>query len=227
MFQRWIQACLFMAVLSGGVQALDKKPLSAYSRETWTTRNGLPHNQVNAITQTPEGYLWFATWEGLVRYNGQDFQIFSPKTESAILDHGIRNVTAGAGGRLIAATSRGGVSVRSKGQWRTYTAKDGLAQNETMAAAEDKSGAIWVGHESKGLSRIGSDGAITRYGTAQGLPSERLFAVYVDSNNAVWVGTASGLARVQNGRLQAFTESNGLPNGAIYAILESPQAACI
>jgi diguanylate cyclase (GGDEF)-like protein len=223
MFQRWIQACLFMVLLSGAVQALDKKPLSAYSRETWTTRNGLPHNQVNAITQTPEGYLWFATWEGLVRYNGQDFHIFSPKTEPAILDHGIRNVTAGAGGRLIAATSRGGVSVRSKGQWRTYTAKDGLAQNETMAAAEDKSGAIWVGHESKGLSRIAPDGTITRYGKAQGLPGERLFAVHVDSNNAVWVGTANGLARVQNGRLQAFTESNGLPNGAIYAILESPQ----
>ena len=31
---------------------------------------GPPHNQVNAIAQTPDGYLWFGTWEGLVRHNG-------------------------------------------------------------------------------------------------------------------------------------------------------------
>jgi diguanylate cyclase (GGDEF)-like protein len=214
---------LAFGLLAGVAQALDKKPLSAYSRETWTTRNGLPHNQVNAITQTPEGYLWFATWEGLVRYNGQDFRIFSPKTETSMLDQGFRHVSVGARGRLIAATSRGGVSVRSLGQWRTFTTKDGLAQNETMASVEDGTGAIWVAHESKGLSRIGSNGKITHYGLAQGLPNERLYTVFADSNNAVWVGTASGLARIQNGRVQAFTKANGLPEGAIYAILQSPE----
>ena len=38
-----------------------EKPISAFYRETWTTRKGLPHNQINAIAQTPDGYLWLGT----------------------------------------------------------------------------------------------------------------------------------------------------------------------
>lgn len=223
---RFIGVLLVLIALAGysaTLWGLDKKPLTSYSRETWTTRNGLPHNQVNAVTQTPEGYLWFATWEGLVRYNGQDFQIFTPKDVPALLDHGIRYVSTGKAGRLIVATSRGGVSVRELGAWRTYSKDNGLVQNETMAAAEDASGAIWVAHESRGLSRIGNNGRITTFGQEQGLPSERMYSVYVDSNNAVWAGTSNGLARVQNGRIQAFTEADGLPSGAVYALIESPQ----
>ena len=90
---------LAILLVSLSAFALDKKPLSAYSREAWTTRDGLPHNQVNSITQTPEGYLWFATWEGLVRYNGQDFRIFTPQNVPALQDHGIRHVSVGSNGR--------------------------------------------------------------------------------------------------------------------------------
>ena len=62
---------------------IEKKPLSMYAREVWTTRDGLPHNQINGVAQTREGYLWFATWGGLVRYNGQDFRIYSVRTQYA------------------------------------------------------------------------------------------------------------------------------------------------
>ena len=165
--------------------ALEKKPLSAYSRETWTTRNGLPHNQVNAVTQTPEGYLWFATWEGLVRYNGQDFRIFSPKNEPGLQDHGIRHVSTGASGRLIVATSRGGISIMEQGVWRHIGKADGLAQNETTATVEDSQGAVWVAHESKGLSRIDKDGRISVFGLREGLPSERMYSIAMDRNKAV------------------------------------------
>ena len=52
-------------------------PLSEYFQESWTTADGLPHNLVSDIVQTPEGYLWFGTWEGAVRYNGHRFDVFA------------------------------------------------------------------------------------------------------------------------------------------------------
>ena len=107
--------------------ALDGKALTTYSRETWTTRDGLPHNQVNGITQTPEGYLWFATWEGLVRYNGQEFRTYGPEEIPALQDNGLRSVTTGRNGNLIVATSRGGISVLRAGQWSHFGAAQGLA----------------------------------------------------------------------------------------------------
>ena len=87
------------------------KPLTAFFRETWTTRQGLPHNQVNAIAQAPDGYLWFATWEGLVRYNGLEFHVFDRRNTPGLKDNGIRSVHATPDGTIVVGTSRGGVSV--------------------------------------------------------------------------------------------------------------------
>ncbi|HWR95840.1 MAG TPA: two-component regulator propeller domain-containing protein [Arenimonas sp.] len=216
-----LASALLLSSLS--VAALEKKPLSAYSRETWTTRNGLPHNQVNAVTQTPEGYLWFATWEGLVRYNGQDFRIFTPKNVPGLQDHGIRHVSTGANGRLIVATSRGGVSIMDQGVWRHIGKADGLAQNETMAAVEDSHGAIWVAQESKGLSRVEANGRVTVFGTRDGLPSEHMYAVTMDKNKAIWAGSSNGLVRIENGVIQRFGAADGLPAGTVYAIVEAPE----
>ncbi|MEO6171596.1 MAG: two-component regulator propeller domain-containing protein [Arenimonas sp.] len=221
---RWkVLLVLALIIFSGQGFALDKKPLAAYSRESWTTRDGLPHNQVNSITQTPEGYLWFATWEGLVRYNGQDFRIFTPETVPALQDHGIRHVSVGSHGKLIVSTSRGGVSVLQKDSWRTYGQAEGLAQNETMGAVEDSQGSIWVAHESKGLSRIDAKGKVTTFGLQQGLPSERMYGVYMDANKIIWAATSKGLVRVENNRIQSFGIADGIPVGAVYAILSAPE----
>src|SRR3546814_2779257 len=59
--------------------------------------------------------LWFATWEGLVRYNGQEFRTFGGREIPELRDNGIRAVAVGASGNLLVATSRGGVSVRRRG----------------------------------------------------------------------------------------------------------------
>jgi hypothetical protein len=47
-----------------------------YRVDSWTTENGLPQNSVYAILQTRDGYLWFTTLDGLVRYNGAQFVVF-------------------------------------------------------------------------------------------------------------------------------------------------------
>ena len=56
-FQRGLRRCLpllcALAMLAPALAAAQDKPISTYFRETWTTRQGLPHNQVNAIAQTP------------------------------------------------------------------------------------------------------------------------------------------------------------------------------
>ena len=46
-----------------------------YHFDTWTTDNGLPQNGVRQIAQTPDGYLWFTTFDGLVRFDGVRFTV--------------------------------------------------------------------------------------------------------------------------------------------------------
>ncbi len=60
--------------------------ISDYFVETWTSTDGLPHNSINSIAQTRDGYLWFATWEGVVRYNGINFQVFDRNPQTGMVD---------------------------------------------------------------------------------------------------------------------------------------------
>lgn len=44
--------------------------------DVWTTDNGLPQNSIYSIIQTRDGYIWFTTFGGLVRYDGVRFTVF-------------------------------------------------------------------------------------------------------------------------------------------------------
>lgn len=215
---RLLTACALLWIASAA-SAFDGKPLASYTREEWSTKNGLPHNQVNSITQTPEGYLWFATWEGLVQYNGQEFRSYGRRNVPEILDNGIRSVAVGPSGALIVGTSRGGVSILRDGAWRTLTTTQGLAQNEISSALEDRKGRLWVASESAGLTRL-DDRSVKQFNKDNGLPSNRLYAIYEDGSGALWVPTSGGLARIQDDQVQAFGVESGLPKGATYSVAQ-------
>ncbi len=55
-------------------------PVSLIAKEnlfkTWNTANGLPQNSVLSIAQTPDGYIWLATFDGLARFDGVRFKVF-------------------------------------------------------------------------------------------------------------------------------------------------------
>lgn len=55
-----------------------------YQIESWTTDNGLPQNTVSSIVQTLDGYLWLATLDGLVRYDGVRFTVFNKSNSKGI-----------------------------------------------------------------------------------------------------------------------------------------------
>lgn len=41
--------------------------------KTYTTIDGLPHNDVRDIVEDRDGFLWIATWDGLSRFDGSEF----------------------------------------------------------------------------------------------------------------------------------------------------------
>lgn len=43
----------------------------------WTVRSGLPVNQITGMIQGEDGYLWLATFDGLVRFDGVRFTLFN------------------------------------------------------------------------------------------------------------------------------------------------------
>ena len=66
---------LSLAATTG--EALDpSRTIGQYARAVWTVETGLPQGSVFAIAQTPDGYVWAGTEEGLARFDGLGFTPF-------------------------------------------------------------------------------------------------------------------------------------------------------
>src|SRR5689334_3014626 len=46
-----------------------------YRIDSWESEDGLPENSGTCMAQTPDGYLWFGTFNGLVRFDGVKFTV--------------------------------------------------------------------------------------------------------------------------------------------------------
>ncbi|MEC8484216.1 MAG: two-component regulator propeller domain-containing protein, partial [Pseudomonadota bacterium] len=118
-----------------------------YFTEVWTSHDGLPHNSVNAIAQTEDGYLWFATWEGVARYNGISFTLFSRDAATGIVDAGTRTLVASSNNQLWVGSARGGLTLREGFNWYPQDVAQGLV-NDIL---EDHQGNLWIAIEGEGV----------------------------------------------------------------------------
>ena len=75
--------------------------------ENWLEGDGLPESSAYALAQTPDGYLWVGTAEGVCRYNGNDFSSSGRGLVRPILDGNILYLFADHAGRLWASTDQG------------------------------------------------------------------------------------------------------------------------
>ncbi|WP_265594972.1 sensor histidine kinase [Haloferula sp. BvORR071] len=66
-------AALALLAMAGGRLGAQQVPEENFSIRAWETDEGLPHNGVNGIFQSRDGFLWLATQGGLVRFNGIEF----------------------------------------------------------------------------------------------------------------------------------------------------------
>ena len=80
-----------------------------YRFDSWTTDNGLPQNGIREITQTPDGYLWFTTFDGLVRFDGVRFTTFGKSNTKGIINNRFTGVYSDKDGTLYVTTIEDGI----------------------------------------------------------------------------------------------------------------------
>src|SRR5688572_24479580 len=114
-----------------------------YLIDTWETEEGLPENSATAMVQTPDGYLWFGTFHGLVRFNGVQFEVFDPANTPALASEGIVNLHCDRNGRLWVSTYQG-VAVLEGGQWRQVRKDDGWAGDYARTFTERANGDMLI-----------------------------------------------------------------------------------
>ncbi|MGA2970823.1 MAG: two-component regulator propeller domain-containing protein, partial [Acidimicrobiales bacterium] len=103
-----IFSCALLLLYEPAALALEPTtPLANYGRQAWGMENGLPQNTVQALAQTPDGFIWLGTEVGLVRFDGNGFQVFDKNTTPALPGNDVRCLLATKDGALWIGTSEG------------------------------------------------------------------------------------------------------------------------
>ena len=164
-----------------------------------TVEDGLPHTYVRAIVKDRDGFMWFATARGLVRYDGAHLVVYRhdpndpaslpPGTPSCLLEDRERRLWVGT-----ASSQRAGLGVldRSTGHFTRYLA-DGrpgsLSAPNVQAIHQDREGRLWVGH-AQGLDLFDPiSRTFTAFPIGPASSEPRVTATVEDSRGTFWVAT--------------------------------------
>lgn len=207
-----------------------------------TGEAGLPSGNVYGIAQDTQGFLWFATGDGLSRYDGHSLRTFrfDRDNPNSLAHNTVHAIHPGREGVFWLGTTGGGVD-RFDPATETFThhrhdpsSPTSLSSNSISRKGllEDPQGVLWVGTNDSGLNRVDLlTGAVTYFRhdpqNANSLSSNNLESVYQDSERMLWIGTTdAGLNRLDpvTGRITRYTsrpeDPHTLPDPRVHAVHE-------
>lgn len=167
--------------------------LSEFKHEAWPLSRGAP-SRINAITQTPDGFLWIGSVEGLFRFDGVSFEpVRMPGSQAQRLV--VSSLHVARSGELWVGLARGrGVAVLRGGQ--LVDAGMPNPSREVNDIREDAEGGLWVargGRSEQGLARW-FRGQWQEFGTDSGLPAQPVWGLHMARDGTVWAVLSRTLA---------------------------------
>lgn len=213
-----LAGCLLHALALAATPAADELPRDLVEPRFQRVGAGIiPRDVVPALAQDRDGFLWIATGDGLVRYDGHRFrpqERDSPDLAKRNLGW-VRALQPARDGRLWIGTEADGLAVYDPRSDRVVNVPDPSAGAGPAAAivalAEDTDGSVWIGTVGAGLQRF--DPASGRYahhrstGQPGELADDRVLALLVDRDGTLWAGSRRGLSR----RLRGGTRFEVVP----------------
>ena len=210
----WLRFLFLFLMTSFSLMALDpNKIITQYNVQVWNMQEGLPGNSVLALRQTQDGYLWIGTLDGLGRFDGVHFELFTKGKIPQLKDNVIRALYQDQNGILWIGTSSGGLTRYTEGEFMTYPITEHKALYKISAISEDRWGNLWIGSITEGLTCLHlSSGNFTTYTTKQRLPHNQVRFIHKDGNADLWVATAAGIVKLlKPGNFQIYAPQDFLP----------------
>ncbi|MBO6523772.1 MAG: response regulator [Balneolaceae bacterium] len=121
---------------------------SHYLVRNFTTENGLPVNSINSIAQDSAGFLFFSTLNGLVRFDGYEFEVFNSGNTRNMASDRITKMTYTQDDRLWLMTEAGFLMAYFQGKIKTYDHSKMISE-PIIRQELDLSGNLWVASNQK------------------------------------------------------------------------------
>jgi len=171
-----------------------------YNVRSWQTDEGLPQNSVYAIAQTPDGYLWVGTHEGLARFDGVRFTLVDEPVAPYLKQAWIVALCATRDGSLWIASENHGLTRLKDGVFTRFKEADGLPGNQIQCLQESQDGTLWIGGD-KGLARYQA-GKITRCKQSDRLSNNSVKALCEHPVGVMRAATVTGLISINSAGIE-------------------------
>ena len=178
-----------------------------YRSEIWTTENGLPQNSITAILQAKDGYIWFGTFGGLVRFDGIKFKIFNTINAPAIKSNRITALYEDKNGTLWIGSQSGNLISYKDEIFTSVLEPPILPRAAIFFICVDETGAIWI-PGGEGLQKFRMDASGKFSAEKVSLPNEEnpsVGSIVRDDADNIWISTANALYQYKNGAFQVFS----------------------
>ncbi|WP_257669975.1 hybrid sensor histidine kinase/response regulator transcription factor [Parapedobacter tibetensis] len=185
------------------------------------TKDGLSQSMVASILKDRMGFMWFATQDGLNRYDGYQFKVYkhNPADSTSISYNHISSLLEDRSGTLWVATRGEGIA-RYNRKDDSFVTYGGGAVNTLY---EDSMGVLWIGtfagvyvldrEENRVVAASHNDERFKE------IAHLSVSAICEDSEGTLWIGTSQGgfMLKKGAGQLSAIplTAANGMLGGAV------------
>ncbi|QTL34745.1 hybrid sensor histidine kinase/response regulator transcription factor [Pseudoalteromonas viridis] len=122
-------------------------------------KQGLSHPHINAIVKDDQGYMWFATEDGLNRYDGYEIKVYRHKAgdPTSVNDNHITTLLLDSRGRLWVGTLRGvSLYIAEQDNFTRYLSKEGDTPR-VFSLYENSNNEILIGTNGGGILRAADD----------------------------------------------------------------------
>lgn len=205
----------YVAFYPSSLSGLDPgKEVSQYVITHWSPKQLFPAGAVNAIAQTPDGYLWLGAEGGLLRFDGAAFKIFEHANTPRFPRGHVVGLVVDLHGSLWVRMKAPYLMRYRAGEFEQAYAADSDTPGIT-AIARDNQGRVLVSSTEALLRFSGSPAKAERVGSTAGLA----ISLTETADGAVWLGMRDlGLRRVRDG---IRSDTPGLPDSKVNILLPS------
>jgi len=158
-----------------------------YLVDVWRSEDGLPQNSITSIAQTPDGYLWLATFNGLVRFDGMRFTVFDAVNTPELRSSRMVRLCTDRQGRLWSSSQEGDVTMLAQGVFTHAESNLGLPAGKIGLRGPDPNGDIWVRAELDGTVFRMEDGRFVPARSCPGGALTNLDGLATDTLGDLWM----------------------------------------
>jgi ligand-binding sensor domain-containing protein len=198
-------------------------PVTAWSqgKRFFDYNEGLSNSLINKVYQDHLGFIWVATEDGLNRFDGMKFNVFShdPNNNNSLKSNYVTSLTEDLNGNLLVGLING-VQIFHH-ETETFKDVEFFVSDERIhpyvsSIVASKNGNIWIATSGFGLIVIDKEVGRPRHSAQlnKRLNSIYLQTLYEDKDGILWIGTVNDGLKAYNPKtdeIKTYSKTSNFP----------------